>query len=767
MLIINLEFDTNAMAAPQSFRDAVQDAANKLDTAIFDPITVNIEVGYGEYDLGGPQYEELTDSSVGGVMSAVTVSYPALRAALAANATSMAATEAVNSLPDTASLNGQSNFAISTALAKAFGVLPASNSAIDGYVGFPTSFTGNGLIGTAIAEEAHALGLSYLFGGGDLSVVAYTSPGDHFLPTGATASTPAYFSLDGGVTNLVNHAVNYDDTLFLNLPNDPLDVPSDGIALTQLDLEELSAIGFNDTSAPVVATPNITPTVTAPGTLIIVNTQNASVAENHSISALSLIKSVSEPVGDPITTYAFDDAGSGSGHFLLDGTVEPDGQYFDVLDTQLNDLKYVGGPAAGSEPIYVEALGTAPGVSSQVGALTATTTPALTAGFPPADSNGDGTSDILFQNTDGTVATWEVTAASVSASATIANPGTSWHEAGTGDFNGDGYSDILYQNDDGTVAIWEMNGPDVILGATVANPGTAWHVLGTGDFNEDGKSDILLQNNDGTVEIWNMNGATVASSAVVANPGAQWHPVGTGDFFGTGQPDILLQNDDGTIDIWQMSGDTLVNGTVIANPGPTWHAVGTGDFNGDGKSDILFQNNDGSIAIWEMDGTTVTSGVVVANPGPSWHAVSSGDYNGDGKSDILFQNDDGTVEIWQMNGTTVTAGTVVANPGTQWQTTGQGSMHFIDGTQSTGTLSGTILADNFVFTTSQQGAHIINGFDPVHDVITLNQAQFGSYAAVQAAESTVNDSTVLTLGTNNTLTINGVLPGALAAKNFV
>jgi autotransporter passenger strand-loop-strand repeat protein len=384
-----------------------------------------------------------------------------------------------------------------------------------------------------------------------------------------------------------------------------------------------------------------------------------------------------------------------------------------------------------------------------------------------ADFNGDGTSDILFQNMNGTVATWELSNASVMASTTIANPGTSWHEVSTGDFNGDGNSDILYQNDDGTVAIWELNGPTVILGAAVANPGTSWHVIGTGDFNEDGKSDILLQNNDGTVEIWNMNGATVSSSAVVANPGAQWHPVGTGDFFGTGQPDILLQNNDGTIDVWQMSGDALVNGTVIANPGPTWHAVGTGDFNGDGKADIVFQNNDGTVAIWEMNGTSVIASATLANPGPTWHVVSTGDYNGDGKSDILFQNDDGTVATWLMNGTTVAASDIIANPGTQWQTTGQGSLYFIDGTQSTGTLNGTILADDFVFTTSQQGAHIINGFDPVHDVITLNQAGFPNYAAVQAAETAANGSTVITLGTNDTLTINGVLPSALAAKNFV
>ena len=46
-----------------------------------------------------------------------------------------------------------------------------------------------------------------------------------------------------------------------------------------------------------------------------------------------------------------------------------------------------------------------------------------------------------------------------------ANPGPSWHVIGSGDFNGDGYSDILWQNtSSGEVYIWEINGTKVIGG---------------------------------------------------------------------------------------------------------------------------------------------------------------------------------------------------------------------------------------------------------------------------------------------------------------
>ena len=124
------------------------------------------------------------------------------------------------------------------------------------------------------------------------------------------------------------------------------------------------------------------------------------------------------------------------------------------------------------------------------------------------------------------------------------NPGPSWKAIGTGDFNDDGHSDILWQNTNGQAAIWEMNGtnadrrrdrrrqsraelesdrngrlqrrrpfrhpvaeherPGRDLGNerdqrdrrrdSGANPGPSWKAIGTGDFNDDGHSDILWQN---------------------------------------------------------------------------------------------------------------------------------------------------------------------------------------------------------------------------------------------------------------------------------
>ena len=292
--------------------------------------------------------------------------------------------------------------------------------------------------------------------------------------------------------------------------------------------------------------------------------------------------------------------------------------------------------------------------------------------LPHPNFNGDGFSDILWQNANGQAAIWEMDGTSVSSGALVgANPGPSWKEIGTGDFNGDGFSDILWQNTSGQAAIWEMDGINRIGGGLAgANPGPSWKEIGTGDFNGDGKSDILWQNTSGQAAIWEMNGTNIIGPTLVGlNPGPSWKEIGTGDFNGDGKSDILWQNASGQAAIWELDGTNIIGSALVgANPGPSWKEIGTGDFNGDGFSDILWQNASGQAAIWELDGTNIIgSGLVGANPGPSWKAIGTGDFNGDGFSDILWQNTSGQAAIWEMNGTNIIGSALAgANPGPSW-----------------------------------------------------------------------------------------------------
>jgi ELWxxDGT repeat protein len=316
-------------------------------------------------------------------------------------------------------------------------------------------------------------------------------------------------------------------------------------------------------------------------------------------------------------------------------------------------------------------------------------TPFGVTALPHGDFNGDSFSDILWQNSNGQAASWELNGTSLIAggSAVVGpNPGPSWKAVGTGDFNADSHSDILWQNASGQAAIWEMNGTSQIAGGSALvgpNPGPSWKSVGTGDLNADGHSDILWQNASGQAAIWEMNGTSqiAAGSALVGpNPGPSWKVVGSGDFNGDGFSDILWQNANGRAAIWEMNGlNQIANGSasVGPNPGPSWKVVGSGDFNGDGFSDILWQNANGQAAIWEMNGTSQIAGgsaLVGPNPGASWKAVGASDYNGDGFSDILWQNAaNGQAAIWEMNGVNQIAGgsqLVGPAPGSSWRAVG-------------------------------------------------------------------------------------------------
>ena len=288
----------------------------------------------------------------------------------------------------------------------------------------------------------------------------------------------------------------------------------------------------------------------------------------------------------------------------------------------------------------------------------------------PADNdfNGDGRSDVLWRNDNGTLTEWLGTSngsfTDNSAHALTAGPGASWVVAGTGDFNGDGRVDVLFRNTTtGAVTDWLGNADGSFTDNSAhALSGTAdigWQIVGTGDFNGDGISDVLWRNSSsGYLTEWlgTSSGGFTDNSAHAATGTADnsWHVVATGDFNGDGNTDILWRNATGYLTEWlgTSSGGFTDNASHAATGAAdsSWQIVGTGDFNGDGISDILWRNSGGYTTEWL--GTSsggFTDNAVSAATGAAdntWHVVSIGDFNGDGKSDVLWRNDSGYTTEW-------------------------------------------------------------------------------------------------------------------------
>lgn len=262
------------------------------------------------------------------------------------------------------------------------------------------------------------------------------------------------------------------------------------------------------------------------------------------------------------------------------------------------------------------------------------------------DFNGDGNTDILWQNPAGLVAEWFMANGTRQGTMTIQNM-AGWNAIASGDFNGDGTSDILWQNSSGLVSAWFMENGTRQSTASLQNM-TGWTVLAAGDFNRDGITDIIWSNGAGSLGEWLMgtNGRIAGTMQLPFFPG--WTKIATGDYNHDGNTDILWQNASGLVAEWLM-GDGTRQGTVTLQNMSGWNAIASADFNGDGTSDVMWRNAEGLTAVWFMQ-----NGQISHTKTYGWSAaenvVAAGDFNQDGVADVMWQNTvTGQITTWQFD----------------------------------------------------------------------------------------------------------------------
>ena len=273
-----------------------------------------------------------------------------------------------------------------------------------------------------------------------------------------------------------------------------------------------------------------------------------------------------------------------------------------------------------------------------------------------SDFDGDGKSDILYFNDNGS--TWLSQIDNIVPSAGGFGPvlASGQHIASIADFDGNQKADALIGSDDGTVTLDKMNGITVVSSTTVTTLSAGWHIETAADFNGDNKADILFSNDNGALWLSTTDGTSITGGGVpgTLNPG--WHIGAVADFDGDGKADILYRNDNGQLWLNEMNGAAVKASAALTTLEAGWHLATSGDFDGDGRSDLLIRNDDGRLWLSELDGFNFKGGGLVGSTAPQSHITASGDYNGDGKSDILWQNDNGTLLISLMNAATVIFG---------------------------------------------------------------------------------------------------------------
>lgn len=260
MVDIQVSWDASVASAPAGFRQGVTAAVDLLEARISTPVTVNLHVGYGEvggYPVGGEVGESLTYLRAYAYGTAV--------GALTSHATSATDASAVASLP--ARDPAGNTVYLTTAQAKALGLMSGSNGGTDGDVGFsstlPFTWTdGSGVASgtydfeaTALHEITEVMGRQLMVGSPGYSLydfLHYSSAGVHDF----AAAKPGYFSVNGGKTSLAafNTVAGGDAGDWASsVRNDAFDAfSSPGVVnrLSPADLTAMDAIGWTLGGSP-------------------------------------------------------------------------------------------------------------------------------------------------------------------------------------------------------------------------------------------------------------------------------------------------------------------------------------------------------------------------------------------------------------------------------------------------------------------------------------------------------------------------------------
>lgn len=155
------------------------------------------------------------------------------------------------------------------------------------------------------------------------------------------------------------------------------------------------------------------------------------------------------------------------------------------------------------------------------------------------EANNDTHSDVLWENSNGQLALWRMNGSAIDTgksgavtyNGSVVAVASSYTYLGIGDFYGNGSSGVLWENSNGQVALWSMNGTAlnaaqsgsvVDTSNNVVGVSSDWHFLRVGDFKDDGTYNVVWQNNNGQLAYWDMQGRTLlgATSGLVTYNGS-------------------------------------------------------------------------------------------------------------------------------------------------------------------------------------------------------------------------------------------------------
>jgi len=555
-MIINLIYDAAALAAPASFRNTIQQAANILDAMITDNITVNINIDYsgsGGGALGGPDNGQF-------------VAYSSVYNYLIQSASP--GDSSFDYLPVPGSANAPSSVVVWNAQLKAMGLLsPNSTSTDDGLARFAVDINPNLLLGVALHELTHAMG-RVPYGAADIMELdRFSSAGNRVYDGSVPAHEASYFSVNGGLSAWAQYGVNSDPSDFLNSVNYGGDGTSTLTAndafnqfytsntlqyLTPADLEQLDILGFHlKFDAPAEDAYDFNGKNS--GDILLQSAGGQIEYANMAGGSFQGMVSLATVPGWTVV-------GAGK----ISGGVDSD---FVIQNS--SGLIVYGNVVNGTLSNFVQVTN-APGYGI-VGV---------------ADVNDDHYADIIVQDPN----TYEIAYANMHNGVfnnwVVVGSTPGWAVKGVADINYDGFADVVIQNQS-TSEIAYANMANGVFNNWVAIAQTpGFNVVGLGDIDRLGDADVVVQNpNTGQVAYAVIkNGALSNFVSIGSVPG--WNVIAVEDILGNGYNDIVIQNSSsGQILYANMTGGSFQGWVNITTP-PSGFVGKTGPGVGDSSAGV-------------------------------------------------------------------------------------------------------------------------------------------------------------------------------------
>jgi hypothetical protein len=536
-----------SQAQINSFLQDEQTAINIFDSTFTDNISVVFNVGFGSYQGVTLNNQTISEADVNS-NAVFFLTYSQLRQDLLTFG-QPGFFNAAN-LPAGTSLNGKTNFYVSSSVGAIFGLF---TNDVDGFVGIGTGFTpGAERVSAFLHEMGHALGrVPENIGGAfsALDLVRFVSQGNRLFDGSNPNHTPAYFSLDGGATVITHWGTESDVSDFQNgnvFANDPFNENVGDLGqLTNADILVTEALGFK-TAPP--GNPPPPPGTTAD---MVLRHGADGLYEIYDIGGNSLLAAYQ--LGQVGTDWRFVTLagffGNDTTDMLLRNANTGGFEVYDVSNNNITRAAFLGNV----------------GLDWQV------------MGFGNFSSFGE--TDMILRNAkNGGVEVYDIRNNQIIGANFMGAVGLDWQVAGFGNFSSRGTSDMILRNvNNGGLEVYDINSNQITGAAFMGAVGLDWKVLAFGNFSgSPGETDMIMRNtNSAGMEIYDISNNQVTSAFFMGSVGLDWQFAGVAPIHSPGASDLVLRNvNTGAFEVYDIAGNTLIGAASLGAVGLDWQLGG-------------------------------------------------------------------------------------------------------------------------------------------------------------------------------------------------